>query len=62
MREKERAFFETYIQNINLDALIAFNPEALETEAKRHIRANCEVFLKRIQAKFNADETKVQLY
>ena len=60
LREKERAFFESYIQNVNLDALIALNPEALETEAKRHIRANCEVFLKRIHAKFNDDETKVQ--
>ncbi len=60
LREKERAFFETYIQNVNLDAMIALNPETLETEAKRHIRANCEVFLKRIQDKFDYDEAKVQ--
>lgn len=60
LREKERSFFETYIQNVNLDALILLNPETLETEAKRHIRANCEVFLKRIKEKFNADESKIQ--
>ena len=60
LREKERAFFETYIQNVNLDELISLNPETLETEAKRHIQANCNIFLKRIQAKFNADESKVQ--
>lgn len=60
LREKERAFFEIYIQNVDLKTLIALDPETLETEAKRHIRANCEVFLKRIKAKFNDDETKVQ--
>lgn len=60
LREKERAFFETYVQNVDLDTLIALDPEKLETEAKRHIRANCEVFLRRIKDKFNNDETKVQ--
>ena len=60
LREKESSFFESYIQNVNLDSLIALDPEALETEAKKHIRANCEVFLKRINAKFNNDETQVQ--
>lgn len=60
LREKERAFFETYVQNVDLDTLVALDPEKLETEAKRHIRANCEVFLRRIKDKFNNDETKVQ--
>ena len=60
LREKERVFFENYIQNVNLDVLISLDPETLETEAKRHIRANCEVFLKRIKNKFNNDEIKVQ--
>lgn len=60
LREKERVFFETYVQNVDLDTLVALDPEKLETEAKRHIRANCEVFLRRIKDKFNNDETKVQ--
>ena len=60
LREKESSFFESYIQNVDLEPLIAIDPETLETEAKKHIRANCEVFLKRIKAKFNNDETQVQ--
>lgn len=60
LREKERTFFETYIQNVDLSGLIALDPESLDTESKRHIRANCEVFLKRIQAKFCNDESKIQ--
>ena len=59
LRDKECSFFESYIQNVNLTNLIAIDPESLDTEAKKHIRTNCEVFLKRIQLKFNNDETKV---
>lgn len=60
LREKEHDFFETYIQNVNLNDLVSIDPESLETEAKRHIRENCKVFLKRIEEKFNNEEEKVQ--
>lgn len=59
LRDKECSFFEKYIQNVDVSGLLALNPETLATESMKHIRSNCEVFLKRIATHFNNDESKI---
>ena len=43
LRDKDQPFFNKYIQNVNLDALAAIDPETLQDEAQKHIQKNCQV-------------------
>ena len=47
LRDKEKSFFGKYIQDVNLDELVALDPAEFSTEAMKNIRANCEHLLKK---------------
>ena len=52
LREKDQQFFETYVQNLRLNELLALNPAQLSNESQQKIRKNTELFLQRIQENF----------
>lgn len=47
LRQKDQDFFHKYIQNVNLDEITALDAESLPNESQQHIKANCELFIKR---------------
>lgn len=53
LRERDQAFFNKYIQNIDLDNLVAIDTETLETESQKHIQKNCEILKQRFNASFD---------
>ena len=56
LREWDQPFFNKYIQNVNLDALEAIDPVTLDTEAKKHIQANCCVLRQRFLDNFSSED------
>lgn len=52
LRDKDREFFKKYMQDICLNDLDKLGPASLDTEAKKHIQANCRLLRKRIGATF----------
>jgi hypothetical protein len=59
LRQKDQNFFNKYIQEVNLDELIALDPENLPNESQQHIRANCELLVTKMEKAFSKDEGKV---
>lgn len=59
LRQKDQDFFHKYIQNVNLDELTALDAESLPNESQQHIKANCELFIKKMDAVFGKDEKRV---
>ena len=59
LRGKEQGFFRKYIQDINLGALDSLDPTTLDTEAKKHIRANCLLLRKLVKETFGNDSDKL---
>ena len=59
LREKEQSFFRKYIQDIHLDELNAIDPASLDTEAKKHIQANCRLLQQQIRETFEEDYIKL---
>ena len=57
LREKEKEFFRHYIQEVKIDELLSLKPDStlLDTEAKRHIRINCQAFKDRLDNYFQAE-------
>lgn len=55
LRERDRAFFKRYIQDVALDELMALDPAQLENESQRNIQANARLFLQRLDAAFGSD-------
>lgn len=60
LREKDHTFFEKYIQNVQLDALMMLDIKKLPTEAQQHIYANCKSIMERIQKHFKNDASKIR--
>ena len=56
LREKDQRFFNNYIQNLKLNELDSLDPTTLDTEAKRHIQANCRVLRERLKNAFETEE------
>ena len=56
LREWDQAFFNKYIQNINIDELKEKDINTLETESQKHIKLNCEVFLDKFEESFHSDD------
>lgn len=52
LRDKDQPFFESYIQNLNLDKLLSINASEIKTEAQQRIYENCTLFLDNIKEKF----------
>lgn len=55
LRERDRAFFKRYVQDVALDELLALDPAQLENESQRNIQANARLFLQRLEAAFASD-------
>ena len=51
LREKDKKFFEDYVQGFKLNDLLALDKAALATESQKHILENSEVFEKKIAEK-----------
>lgn len=59
LRQKDQDFFHKYIQNVELDELAALDIESLPNESQRHIKMNCALFIKKMDAVFRGDEKKI---
>ena len=59
LREKDRSFFEKYIQNIDLDSLQKLDPYNLNTEAQRHICQNTKLLMTKVDSVFENDSDKL---
>lgn len=62
LRQKDQSFFNKYIQNVKLSELIALDPESLANESQQLIRANCALLMKKMEAAFSGDESKIALF
>lgn len=49
-----------YIQNVQLDALVALDPVTLDTEAKKHIRENCALLREKLKDIFLDDKQRLE--
>ena len=58
LRDWDQAFFNKYIQNVNISELFKIDPTTLDTEAKQHIQENCKVLDEKFKETFlqNEDE------
>lgn len=59
LREKDRVFFNKYIQDVQLDQLLQIDPRTLEDEAQVHIQENCRVLRERFQETFSTDDERI---
>lgn len=59
LRERDRKFFEDYIQGLKFDELIALDAAKLENESQRNIRRNAELILQRLDAAFGKDAVRL---
>lgn len=55
LRERDRAFFAKYVQGLQLDALLALDPEQLANEAQKNVLFNAKLFVDRLDEKFGED-------
>ena len=55
LRERDRAFFEKYVQGVRLPELIDQDAAQLDNESQRNIRLNAKLFLDRLTEKFGND-------
>ncbi|QEI04951.1 DUF262 domain-containing protein [Pigmentiphaga aceris] len=55
LRERDRAFFKRYVQDVALDELLGLDPAQLDNESQRNIQANARLFLQRLEAAFGTD-------
>ena len=62
LRDKDQAFFEKYVQDVKVHELINLGPEAIDNESKEHIRANCDIILKKIEQVFNNNEEEIKKF
>ncbi len=65
LRPKDQSFFKQYIQDIRVDDLLALNIDdktIFDTEAKLHIRENCEIFRKKILERFAPESDEFESF
>ena len=55
LRERDRSFFEKFVQGVQLPELIAQDAAQLDNESQRNIRLNAKLFLDRLAEKFGND-------
>ena len=59
LRDKDKKFFNKYIQNLKIDDLKKIDKETLENESQVHIKENCELLIRKFGEKFGNEETKI---
>ena len=64
LRPKEKDFFRYYIQEVRVDELLAqkLDSPVFDTEAKKHIRINCEVFKNRLIQNFESESDEFKRF
>lgn len=62
LRERDRAFFAKYVQNLQLDKLLALDPEQLENEAQKNIYFNAKLLIDRLHENFGDDQGALILF
>lgn len=60
LRDADHPFFYKYIQNVQLDALVALDPVTLDTEAKKHIRENYALLREKLKDIFLDDKQRLE--
>lgn len=60
LRDADHPFFYKYIQNVQLDALVALDPVTLDTEAKKHVRENCALLREKLKDIFLDDKQRLE--
>ena len=55
LRERDRAFFEKFVQGVRLRELIGQDAAQLDNESQRNIRLNAKLFLEKLVEKFGED-------
>ena len=64
LRPKEKDFFRYYIQEVRVDELLAqkLDSPVFDTEAKKHIRINCEVYKNRLIQNFESESDEFKRF
>ena len=64
LRPKEQDFFRYYIQEVRVDELLSLKLDSplLDTEAKKHIRVNCQVFKERLEKYFEVESEEFKSF
>ncbi len=59
LRERDRDFFKSHIQDVALDGLQKLDPAQLDNESQRNIQANARLFLERLRTAFGDDQQAI---
>jgi len=59
LRDRDQAFFNKYIQEINFDELVQMDSATLVTEAQRHIQSNAKILRARFCENFADDKERM---
>lgn len=55
LRDRDKDFFEKYVQSLDFNSLLAIDPESLSNEAQKNIRKNSYSICSRLNEKFGDD-------
>jgi len=59
LRERDSDFFNRYVQSLEFGELLAFDPAALNNEAKKNIQSNSRLILERLSSTFSKNEDQL---
>jgi len=59
LRERDQAFFNEYIQKVQIQTLMNMDATVLSTEAQRHIQENCKTLSERFECTFHGEQEKL---
>lgn len=59
LRNQDQAFFNRYVQNVNISELMALDIETVETESQKHIKRNCEIMIERLKDDFQDNDAEL---
>lgn len=59
LRQKDQDFFQEYIQEVELTKLAERDTASLQNESQQHIKANCALLIKKLEAACGRDEKEV---
>lgn len=56
LRDRDQSFFSKYIQDVQLEKLAQIDSATLDTEAKKHIKKNCDVLREKFHESFTRED------
>jgi hypothetical protein len=60
LRERDKAFFQRYVQELNFDELLALDDKGLDNESRLNIKKNAGLFKARVSRYLNNDAEKIK--